>query len=494
MFERVVMSLEDMLGAEYVEGVCAARACLAGESKAALLRVAREQVDFFPAAHQQRIRELLPRIGQRCVGPLEHSCAGAGGAAFDGAMKRAFAPLSGFGYYRIGEDGRLFLIAKSEHYHAPLGHAFPGYRLLEHARQLGIPNATHNNTRGHITRLLEAELVRAAGCETLRRVINLETGSLAMEAAIKLVLGRFYKAQGDSPEPKYAGRVPVLVVLGDDEGGIQANYHGTTVVAQMMRGMWTELRARAERQELFLVRSVRPNAMEELERVFAEWDTGPYKIAGLFHELVLMNYGGKRLSEAFVRRAYALCEEHDAPPIVDEIQTGIWSPELFMFREYGVKPAMAALGKGFPGGEYPASRILFSEAFDTLPQFGALVTNGQEELASLSYLITMKWAEANSAATRAAGEYYEERLRELGARYPDRISAIEGRRHLAGVYFYALETAKTFVKHVNEAGMDVSVQTYKAGCPPSALTKLPLIVDKEAVDVVIGVMEKAVEN
>jgi hypothetical protein len=35
------------------------------------------------------------------------------------------------GYYRVGEDGRLYLMTKSEHYHAPLGHAFPGYTLIE---------------------------------------------------------------------------------------------------------------------------------------------------------------------------------------------------------------------------------------------------------------------------------------------------------------------------------------------------------------------------
>ena len=59
----------------------------------------------------------------------------------------------------------------------------------------------------------------------------------------------------------------------------------------------------------------------------------------------------------------------------------------------------SAVGKGFPGGEYPASRILFNDRMDDhLPQFGALVTNGQEELASLAYLITMRWAAASIAA------------------------------------------------------------------------------------------------
>ena len=74
---------------------------------------------------------------------------------------RARMRRSALGIFRVGEDGRLYLISKSEHYHTPLGHGFPGYTLLDCARQLGIPNATHNNTRGQITRLLEEELVAA---------------------------------------------------------------------------------------------------------------------------------------------------------------------------------------------------------------------------------------------------------------------------------------------------------------------------------------------
>ena len=66
------------------------------------------------------------------------------------------------GYFRVGEDGRLHVISKSEHYHAAVGHAFPGYALLERARSLGIPQATHNNTRGAVTRRLEEELIRSA--------------------------------------------------------------------------------------------------------------------------------------------------------------------------------------------------------------------------------------------------------------------------------------------------------------------------------------------
>ena len=41
---------------------------------------------------------------------------------------------------------------------------------------------------------------------------------------------------------------------------------------------------------------------------------------------------------------------------------------------------------------------------------------GDEEIASLAYLVTMRWAAANAAVTGAVGEYYEERLRGLADR------------------------------------------------------------------------------
>ncbi len=511
-FVPVKLSLADIAGSDYINAVASARAALTEEPPQSLRALATRRIDFFPAETQERLLELVPRIGKQVGRTLGKSASGASTRGFLHATKTPQAPLSTFGFYRVAENGKLYFIAKSEHYHASLGHSFAGYHLIDIARQLGIPNPTHNNTRGHITRLLESELVRcgagigardAKGLARLlrsskpaypNRVLNLETGSLAAEAALKMLLARFYKPQDDSPKPKYRGKIPVIVVIGDFDGGIRANYHGTTMLTQMQRGMWDDLRAGMEKQGLYVIRAVRPNHNVELEWVFDEFDRGKYKIAGLFHEIVLMNYAGKTLDPKFVKRMYALCKRHDVPTVVDEIQTGIWGPELFMYREYGVKPGFVAIGKGFPGGEYCASRILFKSDYDNLPQFGALVTNGQEELASLAYLITMRWAQANAKVTAAVGEYYEARLRDLAAKHAHLISAIEGRRHLAGIYFNDLAPAKTFAGSLNAAGLDISVQTYKAGCPPSALTKLPLIAGYEVVDFILSRMGKALSE
>ena len=508
LFEPVRLCLRELLGGDYVDAVCRAQAFLSGEDSKRFRALATRKVDFYPKAFQRRLLALLPRIGTACVSGVTASAQGATTAAFRANSKSGSAPLSAAGFYRVGENGNLFLTTKSEHYHLPLGHGFPGYALVESARRLGVPNATHNNTRGHVTRLLEEELVRtSAGLapgdqaaldnllhsrrgNVLNRVLNLQTGSLAAEAALKLVLARFYTPQHGSPAPKYAGRTPVIVVVGDDQGGPEANYHGTAILTQVLRGMWPELASGLERHSLFRVRCVRPNSVDDLEAVFAD-DAAPNKIAAFFHELIMMNYGARRLTKRFVKRAYALCKKHNVPTVVDEIQTCVWSPELYMFREYGVTPSVVVLGKGFPGGEYAASRILFNHRLDTLPQFGALVTNGQEELSSLAYLVTIRWAEANADVTCAVGEYYEERLKALASKYPRLINAIEGRRHMAGIFFDDVTVAKAFTGRLNERGLDISVQTYKEGCPPSALTKLPLIAGYEIVDVVLAMMEEA---
>jgi len=328
-------SLADLAGEEYIAAVCQARAALSGESETALLDEGRRPVAAYPADFHERLLSRLPQVGQPVCPGLAQGALGATSRAFAAATNRDNAPLTGYGFYRVGEDGRLFFLTKSEHYHTPLGHAFPGYQLLETARHLGIPNATHNNTRGHLTRLLEEELVRAAhglapddvtGLEAamadeslngLNRVLNLETGSLAVEAGLQPRLSRCYLVQVDAPATQHGGRSPVLRVMGNDEGGLLGNYHGTTVLTQILRGMWPELAGAMTEREMLRICPLRPNRIEDVEAAFRQYEQPPYKIAGFFHEIVMMNYGAVLLTPEFLDRAYALCSEHEVPTLVD---------------------------------------------------------------------------------------------------------------------------------------------------------------------------------
>ncbi|MFW6180455.1 MAG: aminotransferase class III-fold pyridoxal phosphate-dependent enzyme [Spirochaetota bacterium] len=504
-------SLADLAGEQYVEAACMAAAFLRGEEACGLLEAAREQVDFYPDAFRERVDGLLESVGTRVCPGFGGSARGAGTRAFNQATSTAMAPLAGMGFIRIGEDGRAYLISKSEHYHGSLGHGFPGFRLIEIARRIGITNVTHNNTRGHITRLLEQRLIAAAngidpadrkalarvlGSEEprlLNRVVNLETGSLAVEAAVKMMLARFYRLQPSFPDPPYRGRTPVFLVMADGEEGAGANYHGTTVPAQLMRGMWPGLARELDRRGIFQVRAVRINDPAHFQELVEEHDRGPRKVAGFLHELVLMNYGGVLLGEGFVRAAHDLCRERDIPVLVDEIQSCAWYPGLFLFREYGLRPDFVAVGKGFPGGEYPASRILTTAAMDTLDQFGALVTNGQEELASLAYLVTMEFAGVNAEHTRWIGGYYRSRLEELAARHAV-VDRIEGKGHLGAVCFHTAEDAVRFTGGLNRRCIDASAHTYKAKCPPAVLTKIPLVSTAKMVDYLVGAMDRVLSE
>ncbi len=512
-FEPVCLSLAEVVGPAYVDAAARARAALTGEDLKAVLAPATTPVDFYPAAFQERLLALLPRVGERIVdrGPGA-SPRGATTHHFDAASSTERAPINGYGYFRVGEDQRLYLMTKCEHYHVPLGHAFPGYRLVSIAKELGVPSATHNNTRGWITRRLEEELVCAANRispddrealhriaaanepDAINRVLNLETGSLAAEAALKMILARFYPSEEVSEPPPYDGRTPVFLVIGTDDGALGANYHGTTFLTQTMRGMWPAFFRPMEESGLMRVCPIRPNSQEDLEAAFQRYEGGPTKIAAFFHEIVMMNYGARRLTPAFLRRAYQLCAENDVATVVDEIQSCIWAPAFFLYHEYDLRPTCVVIGKGFPNGEYAASRILFGSTMDNLPQFGALVTNGQEELAALAYLVTMRWARANAEVTRGVGAYYEERLRELAAAYPAQISHVDGQRHLSTVCFHQVAAAKALTTELSANGLDVSVQSYKADCPPAVMMKLPLTAGYEVVDVIVERMHEGMKR
>jgi len=511
MMMNVTRSLTELLGEAYMSAVRNCAISLNGMAAETAEHLAGEPVSFFSQADQERQDALLARTGTQFIPAFDNTNHGAPTDAFGRAANRNAAPVGGFGIFRVGEDGKLYMTAKSEHYHTSLGHGFGGYKLLNTARLLGIPNATHNNTRGYITRLMERELIRTANSlpredpaaldaclhstepRVLNRVINLETGSLAVEAGIKMMLNRFSRLDKTFGEPTHAGKTPVLLVMADNEDGPEANYHGTTLFAQILRGMWPDLRESFERNGIFKTVSVRINDLPDFERKIRQYNRDGFRTAGFLHEIILMNYGGIRLSEAYLRGAYQLCREYETPTLVDEIQSCMWYMGMFLYKLYHLEPDFVILGKGFPGGEYPASKIITTHEMDNLNLFGALVTNGQEELASLAYLITMEFAQENAEEIERRGIDFETRLRALAGMFPSSVAGIGGQGHLAAIHFKTVDMAVKFSKTMNSFCIDVSAQTYKANCPPAALLKLPLVTSRKAMDYLLEKMEEAMK-
>jgi acetylornithine/succinyldiaminopimelate/putrescine aminotransferase len=508
---NISRSLLDIIHKEYVDSVCRAQSFLTRKPVDLYYKIAKEKVDFFPASIQTRLEELVTHVGKKVTSGLEHSLSGAGTQAFEDSSHYFMAPLAGMGPYRIGEDGRLYLASKSAHYHASLGHRFPGFNLIENAKKLGIVQSTHNNTRGYVTRLAETELIRrvngigndndqlrkiftSTSPGVLNRVINLQTGSLAVEAAFKILLTRFYPFSPSDPKPQYSGTTPVLLVMGDSNGGLEVNYHGTTIFTQMFRGLWPSLYKELEKSNLFKIVPVRVNDIDHFKETVKNYETGNMKIAGFMHEIILMNYGAIKLDETYLKEAYSICRQHDIPIVADEIQSCTWYGNGFLFKEYELNPDIVVVGKGFPGGEYAASKVILSSDFDNLDQFGALVTNGQEELSSLCYLITSAFIDANADTLKQFGDYYHNGLKQIAKKYPGLIDKIEGLGHLSSLFFSNAGKAASFAANLNEQGIDISAHTYKENCAPSALTKLPLITTPPIIDFILNKMDETLKK
>ena len=82
----------------------------------------------------------------------------------------------------------------------------------------------------------------------------------------------------------------------------------------------------------------------------------------------------------------------------------------------------------------------------------------------------------------------------MANKFPLIIKKIEGLRHLSSIVFESTEIAAEFAKKVRNQGYDISAQTYKANCPPAALTKIPLIADSNLIDAFISCMEDVLES
>ena len=130
-----------------------------------------------------------------------------------------------------------------------------------------------------------------------------------------------------------------------------------------------------------------------------------------------------------------------------------------------------------------------------MSQFGALVTNGQEELASLAYLITMAFIRENGPEMERVGRIYHEGLRALAEKNPELCDGATGDGHMSALSFRRMEDAAAFCRVLNgEMCVDASAQTYKINCPPVVLTKLPLITSEAMVQALLGRMARALEK
>jgi len=382
--------------------------------------------------------------------------------------------LTGQGLFYITEQRKLFLDCTGGHYQMTWGYFHPELEAaVREALETGVVWDDHSNIPGNTVKRLSERLVAIANGLTsaparliqdgnaLNTVLlGVCTGSVAASSALKIAL-RCHEAARPKVEPVFIS--------------LNGNYHGTDFLAQRLRGMWPSYLRNAH----FI--QVEPNDIKALRNAFNKHRG---RVAAFFFEPILMNREALLLKEDFVREARALCDKGRALMVVDEIQTGFWCPEVFMFRQYSIVPDIVIVGKGMTAGFHPLSAIVYKRKLDCLAQYDAISTNGGAPLAALVGLGCLALIVRDRKRIADLSRHYFQRLQEIPKTYPSLVSAIHGKGLLAGIKFKEVKDALTFHRRCVERGLWVRVHAYHEG-HSTVLTKLGLAADKRIADFIV---------
>ncbi len=172
------------------------------------------------------------------------------------------------------------------------------------------------------------------------QLLPMNTGAEAVETAIKICRKWAYEKRGIEEneaviivaENNFHGRTTTVISFSNDE---DARKHFGPYTPGFVKIPYNDTQA--------------------LEKVLKE----NKNVAGFLVEPIQGEAGVMVPDEGYLKKCHALCKEHNALFIADEIQTGIARTGKLLACDYeGIKPDMVTLGKALSGGAYPVSAVL----------------------------------------------------------------------------------------------------------------------------------------
>jgi acetylornithine/N-succinyldiaminopimelate aminotransferase len=243
--------------------------------------------------------------------------------------------VRGEGCYVWDADGKRYLDFLAGIAVNALGHAHPA---LVGAVSKQIATVAHvSNYFATPPQLELAErLRRIAGAGERGRVFFANSGTEAMEAAVKLA--RLNRGDGS--------RTRILSLVN--------SFHGRTMGALSLTGK------KALREPFEPLLPGVEHIESTIEALEAAMDD---RVAALFVEPIKGEAGVIDLPDGFLERARELTSQHGALLILDEIQTGVGrTGTWFAFQKHDIVPDALAVAKGIAGGVPIGALITFGDA------------------------------------------------------------------------------------------------------------------------------------
>ena len=271
----------------------------------------------------------------------------------------------------------------------------------------------------HISNLFYNEPAISAGekllvVSQLDKVFFTNSGTEAIEGALKIAKRYAYNK----------GMAPDYEII-----AMKHSFHGRSLGALSLTG-------NDHYQEPFapLIPNIRFAEFNNLDSVKALFSD---KTCAVIMETIQGEGGIYPATEEFIKGVRALCDEHDALLMLDEIQCGMGrSGEMFAWQDYGVKPDVMttakALGNGTPVGAFLACG---KAATAMVPGDHGTTYGGNPLVCAAANAVLDVFKEKNIVGhVKEVGAYLYEKLEELVAEY-DCVIAHRGKGLIQGLEF-----------------------------------------------------------
>ena len=396
---------------------------------------------------------------------------------------RPAAPASGFTTMVRGEgalvfdrDGRRYVDAMASLWHCNVGHA--RREVVEAvARQLGELETHHCFERFSNPRAEElAERLVALAPVPGSRVFLTSGGSEAVDTALKL--SRLAHVQRGEPER--------TVVVSRTPSYHGVNYGGTALTGLPLNregfGPGVGDVVRVDKDDLDAVRTV--------------FERHPGRVAAVFAEPVIGAGGVWPPAPGYLQGLRALCDEHGAHLVLDEVITGFGRlGSWFGGQHYGVHADLTTFAKGVTSGYVPLGGVLLApsvhEPLAADPTFvlrhGYTYSGHATACAAALACIELTEREGLLDRATAVGEHLGAGLRTL--QDDGLVADVRG----AGAVWAVSVPAGTDPVAVRDRALDAGV-VVRPIAPATLAMCPPLVVTDEQLDEVVGALRAALRS
>ncbi len=368
----------------------------------------------------------------------------------------------GDGVYLYDTEGKKYLDFAAGIAVQALGYHYPGY---DEALKAQIDKLMHTSNLYYNEPAAEAaaKLVRMS---KMSRVFFTNSGTEAIEGALKAARKYAWLKDGRNDHEIIA---------------MNHSFHGRSMGALSVTG-------NEKYQIPFrpLVGGIRFADYNDLESVKAQFND---RTCAVILETIQGEGGIYPATEEFLKGVKALCEEHDALLILDEIQCGMGrSGHLFAWEAYGVKPNIMtcakALGCGVPVGAFLLDEKCAKASL--MPgDHGTTYGGNPFVCAAVSKVLDIFEQDKIVEHVQEVSGYLEEKLDILVDKY-DCIKERRGKGLIQGLVIQGRPVGEVVLK-----SMDEGLIVITAGSDVLRLVP-PLVITKDHVDEMIEKLEKAI--